>query len=50
MKSAFGLMKSGFALIVEFGNLPIAKHQFKFYLRIGKFANSEISDRRERLH
>ena len=25
MKSACGLMKSGFALIVEFCNLPIAK-------------------------
>jgi len=27
MKSAFGLMKPGFALIVEFGNLPIAKQK-----------------------
>ena len=25
MKSAFGLMKSGFALIEEFCNMPIAK-------------------------
>ena len=27
MKSACGLMKSGFALIVEFCNLPIAKQK-----------------------
>ena len=51
MKSAFGLMKSGLKpLIVEFGNLPIAKQKFKFHLRIREFANTEISDRRERLH
>jgi len=37
MKSAFGLMKSGFALIVEFGNLPIAKQKFEI-----SFANSRI--------
>ena len=50
MKSACGLMKPGFALIVEFCNLPIAKQKFIFHLRIREFANTEISDHRERLH
>ena len=38
MKSAFGLMKSGFALIVEFGNLPIAKQKGSIQQRVSVVA------------
>ena len=47
MKSACGLMKSGFALIVEFCNLPIAKQKGSIPQRLSVVAADPGGHREE---